>query len=68
MSDQMSPTAKAVLVASAARDAAVRAAWEAEGTSYEAAADAAERMAESRYQEACRAHRNARIANGDKSV
>lgn len=62
----MSPTAQAVLTASAARDAAVRAAWEAEGTYREAELDAAEKVAEERYREACRKHRAARIANGDQ--
>ena len=64
----MSPTAQAVLAASAARDAAVRAAWEAEGTDREDELDAAEKAAEAKYREACEAHRAARIANGDLSV
>lgn len=61
----MSPTALAVLAASAARDAAVWAAWRAEGTDREAVLDAAEKVAEAAYREACEAHRAARIANGD---
>jgi hypothetical protein len=64
--DGPSPTFQALAKASAARAAAVRAAWEAEGTHREAELDAAEQAAEAAYRAAAAAHRAARIAHGDK--
>lgn len=66
MSDNtMSPTAAALAVASAARDEAMREAYEAEGTPAERAADQRYAAAELAYMEAGAAHRAARRAHGD---
>lgn len=64
----MSPTARAVLDTSAARDAAMLAAYEAEGTAREPELDAAYEAADAAYRAACKAHRAARLANGDFSA
>lgn len=68
MDDGMSPTGRALVQASAARDAAMQAAYEAEGTDREAEMDAAYETAYAAYRAANEAHRAARIANGDRSV
>lgn len=64
--DKMSPTMRAVVNAGKVRDAAVLAAYEAEGTRREAEMDAACEKAEAAYREAQKAHRAARAANGDR--
>lgn len=61
----MSPTAQAVVETGKIRDAAMQAAYDAENTPGEAAADAAYDAAEAAHQEACKAHRAARRAHGD---
>lgn len=55
----LSPTAQATVAAGAARDEAMRLAYEAEGTDGEAAADAAFRSADALYHNATRNHRAA---------
>lgn len=64
----MSPTAEAVIAASTTRDAAMKAAYDAEGTDREAWADEQYAEADAAYREALAAHRAARIANGDRDV
>lgn len=64
--NQMSPTAQALADASAARDAAMLAAYQAEGTPAEAAADQRFAEAHGAYLDAAAAHRAARIAHGDR--
>lgn len=61
----LSPTAQALAEASDARDEAMQAAYDAEGTDREAEADAAYEAACAARWDAVNAHRKAREANGD---
>lgn len=60
--DNLSPTARALVDASAARDRAMLAAYEAEGSDREAELYAAFRRADALYHNAARAHRAAKEA------
>ncbi len=62
MNEYMSPTAQALLAASAHRDNAMYAAFEAEGTSREAAMDEKYEEANEAYKAASAAHRAAKEA------
>jgi hypothetical protein len=64
----LSPTALLVAIASDFRDAAMKDAYEAEGTDREAEADAAYDRALAAYRAAREAHRAACEANGDSWV
>lgn len=61
----LSPTALLVAIASDFRDAAMKGAYDAEGTSREAEMDAAYNRADAAHQAALKAHRDRCKANGD---
>jgi hypothetical protein len=61
----LSPTARALAIASDARDAAWKIAYEAEGTAFQESADAVAKAAEESYRAAGEAHHAARVAAGD---
>lgn len=63
--DTMSPTAQRVVETGKAREAAMLAAYEAEGTDREAEMDAAYNAADAAYTEASEIHRAARRAHRD---
>jgi len=66
MTPDASPTAQALAETSAARDDAMKAAYEAEGTDRQAYADVKYAIADAAYEAAKRLHREARRAAGDK--